>query len=212
MLCAGCFGFLVDKPWTKDIQNPMPLKVDRFPISSERDRWACQPSPDPSAPVTKLAFLTAWGEPTDKVVTTKGETWIYAEKGRWCGLWIAFVVPVPLLLPVCETFDHVEFEGELAVRSESRRMDRFGMGLLFYYFIPFPLMVVPAAATDNSPMVDVVGWTKRDRSCLPKMPSTPSSAAPGGAPSPGDAGSPGDDFINCVSGGERKWTPRSKCD
>ena len=60
--CAGCFGFLIDKPMTTDIQNPVPLKAS-FVTSDKRDRWACQPQQDPPAPLTKDHFLAAWAHP-----------------------------------------------------------------------------------------------------------------------------------------------------
>ena len=74
--CAGCFGFLVDKPRTTDIQNPAPLKARQFPFSFGEDRWACQQSADPERQFKKDDFVSAWGEPTEKVTTAKGETWI----------------------------------------------------------------------------------------------------------------------------------------
>src|SRR5215467_6576868 len=113
VLCSGCFGFLVDKPFTTEIQHPMPNKAPNLPPG--RDRWAVESYP--TSPLTKDHFLAAWGVPREKLTTPKGETWIYAENARWCGLWVAFVVPIPLLLPVCETYDRVAFEGDAAVRS-----------------------------------------------------------------------------------------------
>lgn len=152
--CAGCFGFLVDKPMTTDIQNPAPRNA-AFVTSAKQDRWACQSAQDPPAPSTKDRFLVAWGAPREKVTTSKGETWIYEEQGRWCGLWIAFFVPIPVLLPVCETFDRVDFEGDLAVRSESRRPQGFGVVLNLLYIPHTPLFVgvSPGEATDLGPQV-----------------------------------------------------------
>ena len=150
--CAGCFGFLVDKPMTTNIQNPVPREA-QFITSGKRDRWACQPARDVPVPLTKDGFLAVWGAPKEKMTTPKGETWIYAEEGRWCGLWIAFFVPVPLLLPVCETFDRVDFEGELAVRSKSRRPQGFGVGLnlLNISASPFFAAAWPGEATELGP-------------------------------------------------------------
>jgi hypothetical protein len=62
------------------------------------------------------------------------------------------ILPLPMLLPVCETFDHVRFEDELAVGSVSRRMDgfAFGMGL---FPLPFVAVFRPAYATESQPRV-----------------------------------------------------------
>src|SRR5262249_52783075 len=122
------------------------------PLSLAEDRWACQQSQDPERRLKKDDFVSAWGEPKEKVTTAKGETWIYLDSWRWCGVWVSFIVPAPLLLPVCETYDRVEFEGEVAVRSQSRRVDGYGMGVAFYYgLVPIPFHVAPAEATGGGP-------------------------------------------------------------
>ena len=165
--CAGCFGFLVDKPMTADIRNPSPHKW-AFMTSGKQDRWACHPVQDLPAPVAKARFLEEWGTPREKMTTPKGETWIYAEEGRWCGLWIAYFVPIPLLLPVCETFDRVDFEGDLAVRSESRRPQGFGvvLNLLPVPNAPLFIAVSPGEATDLGPeMITPSASTSRRPRC-----------------------------------------------
>lgn len=179
--CAGCFGFLVDKPYTTDIRNPVPSKASGegpLYLLSRKQRWACERS---SERYSKEQFLNAWGQPREKVPTPQGETWIYEDSRRWCGIWVSFIVPVPLLLPICETFDHVEFEGELAVRSKSRRADGYGIGLTFYMFAPIPLMVTPARATEGNPMVDRTMTERMVSFCrTPEAPSAPGKAPPDG--------------------------------
>ena len=151
--CTGCVGLMVDKPWTREIWNPVPITAKK-PLGgpNDVDRWACQPGSAASAPQTKDRFLASWGAPREKVATAQGETWIYSESGRWCGVWILVILPLPMLLPVCETFDHVRFEDELAVGSVSRRMDgfAFGMGL---FPLPFVAVFRPAYATESQPRV-----------------------------------------------------------
>jgi len=206
MLCTGCVGLMVDMPLTKDIRNPVPHNATKLfggPNDLDRDRWACQAGPDPSVPQAKNRFLASWGPPKEKVVTAKGETWIYAEKGRWCGLWIFLIVPLPILLPVCETFDHVEFENEVAVRSTSRRMDGAGIGLGFLPPFPIPFLIRPARATENRPRVLVSPEKQPDLSCA-ATPTLPAASA--------ELPQPTEDLVNCVAGGERRWTYRSNCD
>ena len=192
--CAGCVGLSIDLPRTQEIQNPVPLKVKKaFGGDSDFERWACQPDTGPS---TRNNFLLAWGAPSEKVATTKGETWIYAESGRWCGLWIFAILPVPLVLPVCETFDKVDFEGEVAVNSVSRRISglSMGVGLSPYSFPLIPFVIRPGRITENRPQVLAFPGTQLNLAC----------ARP--------AVSAGEDLVSCVASGARQWTYRSKCD
>jgi hypothetical protein len=168
--CTGCVGLMVDQPWTQEIRNPVPLKAEKFfGGPNDLDRWACQPGSGPAVPQTKDRFLGAWGVPKEKVPTAKGETWIYSESGRWCGLWVFFVLPLPILLPVCETFDHVVFEDERAVRSASRRMDGAGIGLGFHpaAMWPLPFLIRPARVTDVQPGVNIGPGADPQASCAP---------------------------------------------
>lgn len=152
--CTGCVGLMIDKPWTREIRNPVPLKAKKlFGGPDDLERWACQQGGSVfSPPQTKDRVLASWGEPKEKVATTKGETWTYAESGRWCGVWILAILPLPVLLPVCETFDHVVFENDLAVSSASRRMDGFAIGAGIFP-MPWAAMARPARATDTNPRV-----------------------------------------------------------
>ncbi len=83
--CSGCIGLTFDRTTTETIERPIPL---RAPLNATAyfDRWACQPPPG-STPLTKSDFLASWGEPNSKEVSAEKETWIYAESGRWCGIW-----------------------------------------------------------------------------------------------------------------------------
>lgn len=71
---------------------------------------------------TKEEFLKDWGKP-DQIVTISEneETWIY-KRHLWCGAVPFFVLPVPLLLPVCDGFDRIEFEGNEAKRLRTRHI------------------------------------------------------------------------------------------
>lgn len=160
-------GMMVDRPWNREIRNPVPLHAKKlFGGPNDLDRWACQPGSDPSVSQTKDRFLAAWGEPKEKVPTAKGETWIYSESGRWCGVWILVILPLPVLLPVCETFDHVVFENDLAVTSASRRVDGLAIGLGIFP-MPWVGMALPADATDAHPRVVVFPEKDKDSACAP---------------------------------------------
>ena len=176
--CAGCFGFLVDKPYTVDIRNPAPLEASNPVVRVGKNRWACQQTNYPPVLIHKADVLRAWGAPREKAPTPRGETWTYRENWRWCGIWIGLIVPVPVLLPVCETFDHVEFEGDLAVASKSRRPDFFGYVLAF----PVPWVPIPeflafrlAATNDGGPRgLDTRNTSSSCYYFTPSMPDTPS--------------------------------------
>jgi hypothetical protein len=165
--CTGCVGLMIDKPWTREVRNPVPLKA-KNPLggSDDLDRWACQPGSSSSERQTKDRFLASWGVPKEKVPTAKGESWIYSESGRWCGIWILAILPLPVLLPVCETFDHVVFESDLAIASESRRMDGFAIGAGIFP-LPWAAMARPARATDSHPRVLVFPEKDKDSACAP---------------------------------------------
>jgi len=60
--------------------------------------------------VTPAAVLT-------KQATADGEIWTYTESNDWCG---AFVVVVPLMLPLCEHTRAFTFRGEVLVQEKVR--------------------------------------------------------------------------------------------
>jgi hypothetical protein len=153
--CAGCVGFALDIPTTHEISNPVPLMAKQGAVGSDAKlaRWACQPEATVSVPLTKDHFLGRWGAPAEKVAAAKGETWIYAERNRWCGLWVFVIIPVPFVLPVCDTYDKVTFEGDAAVSSESRRFRNLVMGIGAHPYGFFPFMSRPGRATENRPQV-----------------------------------------------------------
>jgi hypothetical protein len=170
--CAGCAGFAINLPQTHEIKNPVPFREKQiFGDKDDFDRWACQPDFWSSTPLTKSDFLQAWGAPREKVIAPKGETWIYAESNRWCGLWLVVILPVPLVLPVCDTYDKVSFEGELAVSSVSHRIPWFGMGAVFIPPIAAgAAMSRPGRVTENSAQVGSLfkpGGSHGDLTCAP---------------------------------------------
>ena len=122
---TGCFGVGVVFPDRDLGPNPAP-RVD------SGTRWACQISGDEgNSPVADHQdFIDAWGEPTEIIPEPAGETWIYRESYRWCGLVVWVHIPIPLMLPVCSTSDRVSFDTDgLALSSRSWRLDIWGAGV-----------------------------------------------------------------------------------
>jgi hypothetical protein len=166
-LLSGCIGLAIETPSAVEVRDPVPLMAKQI-IGDTRDRWACQPVPLSMAAATKDDYRASWGAPARTVATPKGETWVYEEGGRWCGVWIFALVPLPLLLPVCQTSDAVDFEGEIAVRSASRRMDAFGAGLMFnpHAMLPLPFLFRPARANEDRPAPALLAGDARQSSHL----------------------------------------------
>jgi hypothetical protein len=210
LACTGCFGLVVEKPWYVEAAHPQPMSVKkRLGGDGDWDRRACQSSPALAPPRDKQAFLAQWGEPKERITAAQGEEWRYEEGGRWCGVWILFVVPIPAMLPVCRTSDHIRFRGDVAVAASSSRMDTAGAGLFvaFPYFPLFPFAFGPAGATQaREPIPLIVGPDARVDSCMPHFgprPETPMTTEPR---------TDGAELVNCVSRGERKWAYRPDCD
>lgn len=188
--CTGCFGVAFDGTTTETIENPIPLKASLVTASSVQ-RWACQPG-SYYTPLTKSDFVLSWGEPGTKEVFGERETWRYAESGRWCGVWVSFFVAIPLMLPVCETYDEITFESDLAVSATSRR---FVFSAIGFSLVAGPYFDKAGVATDNGP------GNHQGR------PPTYCSWRPPEAQQP-----PMPDTVNCFSGGKRQWVERSLCD
>lgn len=126
VLQSGCIGLATVVP--AECKN-------ETPFTGIHDIFWKQPQPNkelafgiviPEVPTpkasTKAEFLKDWGNP-DEIITASenGETWIY-NKTLWCGLVPVLIVPVPLLLPVCNGFDRIEFQGQNAKRLHTRRI------------------------------------------------------------------------------------------
>ena len=81
----------------------------------------------PEGKQDKSGFMADWGSPDEIVKTNEsGEEWVYQKK-LWCGVVpVVYFLPVPLVLPVCNGFDRVEFEGDRAIFLKSRRSKMAG--------------------------------------------------------------------------------------
>ena len=148
---AGCAGISIHHTETVSVQNPVPLSSSTFFFSEDKgaNRWACEAVYGSTEALTKKEFISAWGEPQEKQITSKGETWIYSESNRWCGLVVYVIVPIPLMLPICETYDKVYFEHGVAVSSDSHRY----VGYAFVLTITGPGLASPGGVHDRHPMV-----------------------------------------------------------
>ena len=200
--CTGCIGVMLERTTAEIIEKPIPLKPD----SSVPDRWACQPDPAVNYS-TKNDFIESWGEPLSKEVFAHSETWTYAENSRWCGLWVAFIVPIPIQLPVCETYDKITFDNDLAVRASSRRFVSSGFGIVLARSIgPVPVLFVEGKVTQNKPSIEKI-LSEEDNTCVGKPAR--------GTNTLNEKSSLKDSIphtVSCFSDGKRQWVEQSLCD
>ena len=107
---SGCFGLVVVYPSECKNETPTTAAHDLF--------WSKSKTPKQS---TKEDFLKEWGKPIKIISDSENkETWVY-ERRLWCGFIPAFYLPAPLLLPVCDGFDRIDFKGNEATRLHTRR-------------------------------------------------------------------------------------------
>jgi len=107
---SGCAGLLVNA--TAECKNETP-RIDIHDFN-----WS---KLDQRVP-TKELFSNYWGKPDEIISTSENEeTWIYNRK-LWCGVIPVFLLPVPLILPVCDGFDRLEFQGNEAKNLHTRHI------------------------------------------------------------------------------------------
>jgi len=111
---SGCFGLAVTYPAVCENDTPSPEIHSLF-------------STPPYFPGDKDAFLKQWGKPDSVMVAAEGkEIWTY-ERNLWCGVTPAFFVIAPLLLPLCDGYDKIEFNGDRAVNLNTRHSVTAGL-------------------------------------------------------------------------------------
>lgn len=153
-LCTGCAGLMFDSSRYAEIDNPVPRKSEAFfGPTVETERWACSPPAMPNSQATRDDFLSHWGEPQQRSIDGEKEIWRYGETNRWCGVWVFAVLPIPFLLPVCDTFDRIEFVNGVAVRSTSRRFTYTSFGVAIVP--PYVLLTRAGEATEDKPLQGV---------------------------------------------------------
>ena len=113
---SGCIGLMVSTP--AECKNAIP-----FTGVHDTFVWT---KPSPQKVTTKAEFLKDWGNPDEIISTSENEaTWIYKRK-LWCGVMPVFLLPVPLLLPMCDGFDRIEFQGTEAKNLHTRHIAMAG--------------------------------------------------------------------------------------
>jgi hypothetical protein len=119
---SGCIGLIVNA--SAECKN-------ETPFTGVHDIFWTKPRSKEASPKgsTKAEFLKDWGKPDEIISTSENEeTWIYNRK-LWCGVIPVFLLPVPLILPVCDGFDRIEFQGNEAKRLHTRHTVMAGLVL-----------------------------------------------------------------------------------
>ncbi|MFZ2950966.1 MAG: hypothetical protein WA003_15940 [Desulfuromonadaceae bacterium] len=108
---SGCIGLHVFAPM--ECKNESPTTTIN---------WSSQSNSLPQAGSNKTDFLKYRGKPDEIIsVSDNEEIWVY-KKTLWCGIMPIFILPVPLVLPLCDGFDRIEFRGNEGVRLHTRRI------------------------------------------------------------------------------------------
>ena len=82
-------------------------------------------------PKNKEGFLRRRSEPGEILhISEDEEIWVY-ERKDWCGAVLVYMLPAPFMLPVCDTFEHITFEGETVKRAHIRRVDASGFLIIW---------------------------------------------------------------------------------
>lgn len=108
LLLSGCVGFGVAS--IQECKNERPSTDYHVMFTSGKN-----------AHDKKEDFLKEWGNP-DEIITEaeNKEIWVYNTR-RWCGVIPILIVPIPLLLPVCDGFDRITFQGDTARSLHTKR-------------------------------------------------------------------------------------------
>ena len=109
---TGCFGLIVMTP----------QDCDRSGDSISLPGTSKTPS-------TKEDVREFFGE-SDEIITISEskEAWIY-KKDIWCGVIPVFILPMPIIFPLCNGFDRIDFRGNEAMSLHSKK--EYGIGFSF---------------------------------------------------------------------------------
>jgi hypothetical protein len=80
----------------------------------------------------KEDYIKAWGKPYEVRSVTEGrETWIY-KRHLWTGIVPIWVLPVPILLPLGNGYDRIEFDGDKAMSIQRKDYKYSGFVLCLF--------------------------------------------------------------------------------
>jgi hypothetical protein len=119
---TGCIGLIINTPGDC---------VRETPYTGVHDLFWSKKSP-PARTSTKEEFLIDWGKPDEIINDSENkETWVYNRK-LWCGWIPVIILPIPLILPVCDGFDKITFKGSVATRLYTRGLAQDGFMAVFF--------------------------------------------------------------------------------
>jgi hypothetical protein len=160
---------------------------------------------------TKADVVRLMGKPKREYTETSKDFLVYNLDVAWRGVVPWIIIPIPLIVPVGMNEISFEFENDRLLRFWREAGDVRG-GLVFWFpFLP------PVWAVDGRDLMKPTPLLAG-----PEEEETPTTYVRLRVPilCPGESGinparieDPTDDYVvNCVAGGERRWTNLSKCD
>ena len=131
---SGCIGLIINTPEECKNETPFTGIHDSQHPQFNPTFSHVAPKVQPPKRSTKAEFLKDWGKPDEIISSSESvETWIYNRK-LWCGVMPVLILPVPLIIPVCDGFDRIEFKDNVATRLHTRRIVLGGGILLLTTF------------------------------------------------------------------------------
>jgi len=132
LLASGCIGLGVIGP--HECQSDVPL----INYTYNKDKWGPKYKSKDAVDTfnylqTKDEFIKSWGTPDKILYTSDNEMTLEYIRNSWCGIMPAFIVIVPLILPVCDGFDRITFKGDNATHIHFKRTD--GFGIIFPFLV-----------------------------------------------------------------------------
>lgn len=116
---SGCLGLAVSSPDECENETPYTGVHDIFGHSKTKQALTPKAS-------TKADFLKEWGEPDKIIPADDNEEILIYERNLWCGVIPIVIIPIPLVLPVCDGFDRIYFMGNEAKRLHTRHTSTGG--------------------------------------------------------------------------------------
>lgn len=159
---------------------------------------------------TKADVLRLMGKPKREYTESSKNFLVYNSDVAWRGVVPWIIIPIPLMVPVGMNEVSFEFEDDRLLRFWRETGVVWG-GMCFFLLKGCLPMVDGRDLMPPTPLLEEDGApvtpTTYVRLQVPIQCPGESDIQPESEIQPRD-----DDVVNCVAGGERRWTNRSKCD
>jgi len=107
---SGCAGVIVSSPSTTNYKNPT---LSHYLENTDSDHTRTVEHSDEAVSYDMNQVKKYWGEPSNSKHNSEYDIWLYKHPNEWCGVVPFLVIPIPLVLPVCEHSYEVKFKNNL---------------------------------------------------------------------------------------------------